>query len=105
MNILYGTAPLIFMHPRAGNVIGSSARGKTLDRYLRTYRNVCGWHEKIGFDEMVDHRVLTRDRMVQETRFSSGWNVVVNFGQSPWSDMRGFTVRPQSFHTFTASED
>ena len=105
MNILYGTAPLIFMHPRAGNVIGSAAWEKTGDRYLQTYRNVCGWHEKIGFDEMVDHRLLTPNRMVQETRFSSGWNVVVNFGPLPWSDERGFTVTPQSFHCFSNSSE
>jgi len=100
LNILYGTAPLIFMHPRAGNVIGSSAWEKVSDRYLQTYRGVCGWHERIGFDEMIDHRFLTTDRMVQETRFSSGWNVVVNFGQVSWSDQRGFSVAPRSFHTF-----
>lgn len=104
MNILYGTAPLIFMHPQADNVIGSSPPGRTLDRYLQTYRDVCGWHEKIGFDEMVDHRFLTPDRMVQETRFSCGWSVVVNFGESPWNDERGFSVAPRSFHTFVASD-
>jgi hypothetical protein len=93
------------MHPQADNVIGSSPRGKTLDRYLQAYRDVCGWHEKVGFDEMVDHRLLTPDRMVQETRFSSGWNVVVNFGESPWNDERGFSIPPRSFHTFEAHSD
>lgn len=102
MNILYGTATLIFTHPEAGNVIGSPSWETSADRYLQTYRIVCGWHEKIGFDEMVDHRILTSDRMVQETRFSSGWIVVVNFSQSPWSDERGFHVAPQSFHFFNS---
>ena len=105
MNILYGTAPLFFMHPRADNVIGSSARVKAMDRYLQTYRDVCGWHEQIGFDEMTDHLLLTPDRLVQESRFSSGWNVVVNFGQEPWRDKRGFSVPPRSFHTFAAPAD
>ena len=100
MNILYGTAPLIFMHPRAGNVIGSEMEDGLRARYLRTYRDVCGWHEKIGFDEMTDHRLLTPDRLVQETRFSSGWNVVVNFGSAAWDDPRGFVVPGSSFHQF-----
>ena len=104
MNVLYGTAPLIFMHPRAGNVIGSPDWAKVRDRYLRTYHNVCGWHEKIGFDEMVDHLFLTADRMIQETRFSSGWNVVANFGESSWLDSRGFSVKSHSFHTFMTTD-
>ena len=104
MNILYGTAPLIFMHPRAENVIGSSARGKAMDRYMQTNRNVCGWHEKVGFGEMVDHRLLTPDRLVQETRFSSGWNVVVNFDKTAWLTNEASPSAPQSFHAFAASE-
>jgi hypothetical protein len=100
MNILYGKAPLIFMHPQAANVIGSKTEEGRQARYLRTYRDVCGWHEKIGFDEMTDHRLLTSDRLVQETRFSSDWSVVVNFGSAPWDDPRGFVVPGSSFHQF-----
>ena len=51
-------------------------------------------------DEMPDHRLLTSDRLVQETRFSSGWNVVVNFGSAAWDDPRGFVVPGSSFHPF-----
>lgn len=99
LNILYGTPPLFFMHPKAGNVIGTPAWENVKDRYLQSYRNVCGWHEKIGFEEMTDHRFLSSDRMVQETHFASGPVVVVNFGHSPWKDPRGFTVAPESYHT------
>jgi hypothetical protein len=98
MNILYGTAPLIFMHPQAGNVIGSEMEERRQARYLRTYHDVCGWHEKIGFDEMTDHRFLSEDRLVQETRYSSGQAVVVNFGSKIWDDPRGFQVPGSSFH-------
>lgn len=84
MNILFGTAPLVCMHPKAGNVIGTPEWETVKDRYLQTYRNVCGWHEQIGFDEMTDHRFLSKDRLVQEIRFSSGQAVVVNFGSEAW---------------------
>lgn len=43
---------------------------------------VCPWHEKVGYDEMVDHEYLTDDRMVQQTRFSSGWTAIVNFSET-----------------------
>ena len=100
INILYGTAPLIFMHPEAGNIIGSPEWAKLRARYLQTYSKVCGWHEKIGFDEMTDHRVLSDDRLVQETRFSSGWAVVVNFGEEPWEDPRGFSVAGPGYRSY-----
>jgi len=100
MNILYGTAPLVFMHPNAGNVIGSPGWAKVKARYLQTYRNVCGWHEKIGFDEMTDHGVLSEDRLVQETHFASGWAVLVNFSDRAWRDPRRFLVQAHGYHTF-----
>lgn len=100
MNTLYGIAPLIFMHPEADNVIGTPGWEKVKDRYLQTYRSVCGWHEKIGFDDMTEHRFLSDNRLVQEARFASGWPVVVNFGDRPWADPRGFAVKAVSHHVF-----
>ena len=49
------------------------------DRILQTYRNVGGVLEKVGGVEMTDHRFLTKDRIVQESRFANGWRVIVNF--------------------------
>ena len=97
MNILNGTAPIIFMHPEAGNVIGSPEWETVKDRYLQTYRNVCAWHERIGFEEMVDHRFLDGARLVQETTFGNGLRVVVNFGPTAWKDPRGFTIQPNGY--------
>ncbi len=97
MNILQGTSVLWFMHPKAGNVIGTPAWERVKDRYLQTYRNVCGWHEQIGFDELIDHRFLSNDRLVQQTRFAGGLGVVVNFGDEPWADPRGFDVPPEAY--------
>jgi len=97
MNILYGTSALWFMHPKAGNVIGTPAWERVKDRYLQTYRNVCGWHERIGFDELIDHRFLSDDRLVQQTRFAGGLGVVVNFSDVPWADPRGFDVPPEAY--------
>ena len=86
--------------PKAGNVIAGPGWAKVRARYLQTYRNVCGWHEKIGFDEMVAHRFLTDDRLIQETRFSSGRAVVVNFSDSARRDPRGVLIQPNGYHTF-----
>ena len=88
------------MRDGAKNMIGTADWEKVKDRYLRTYRDVCGWHEKIGFDEMLQHGFLSDDRLVQQSRFSSGWTVVVNFSDDPWKDARGFSVKAHSHHTF-----
>lgn len=73
-NILYGTAPLW------------SLTGDTWNDYkktfLKSYKNISPWLKKIGYDEMVSHRFVTPDHQVQESVFSSGLKVVVNFSDS-----------------------
>jgi hypothetical protein len=51
-------------------------------RILQTQRTAAAWHERIGWDELVDHFALTVDRTVQEARFSSGWAVIANFSRT-----------------------
>ena len=82
---------------KAGNIIGSPEWETVRDRYLQTYRNVCGWHERIGFEEMVDHTFLDAARLVQETAFGNGLRVVVISGPTAWRDPRGFTVEPNGY--------
>ncbi len=87
-NILYGTAPLW-----------------TLDRdrwesfkntFVQSYQNICPWLQQIGYDEMVTNRFVTEDGKVQESVFSSGKKVVVNFGDVPF-DFEKKTIAPRGF--------
>ena len=105
MSIVHGTPPIVkFRGDDTPHVMKEEF--KTVRKlYMRTCRDVCGWHEKIGFDEMTDHRFLTENRLVQETRFSSGHAVVVNFGLEVWDDDRGFQVPAKEFHTFVMKEE
>ena len=100
MSMVHGTPPIVkFMGDDTPHVMKEEF--ETVRRlYMRTFRDVCGWHEQIGFDEMTDHRFLSKDRLVQETRFSSGQAVVVNFGSEAWDDPRGFRVPSLAFHQF-----
>ena len=103
MSIAYGTPPIVkFREGDHTPHILDDDFASVRDDYMRTCRDVCGWHEKIGFDEMIDHRFLTKNRLVQETRFSSGHTVVVNFGSAAWEDQRGFQVPSMAFHTFAS---
>jgi hypothetical protein len=84
LNILYGTAPLLMFDK------GRWEHDKA--RMLQTYRNVCEWTHKVGYDEMLTHRDLTPDHTVQQTTWSSGRSVVVNFGPGTYHG-----IAPKSF--------
>ena len=84
LNILYGTAPLLMFDKKKWQ--------HDKKRMLQTYRNVCEWTRKIGYDEMISHLDLTPDHQVQMTTWSSGRSVIVNF-----SDKAFQGVGPTSF--------
>ena len=73
-NILYGTMPLLWADNKGYGWNRNRAR------FLETVRNVCHFHERVGFDELLTHEYLSEDRAVQRTRFSGGGVAVVNFG-------------------------
>jgi len=85
-NILYGTIPLLW-----ANREGSWHKDRSV--FLRTYRNTCKLHEQIAGEEMLIHEFVTPDRDVQRTVFSSGTEVVVNFGAEP----REVTLKNEHF--------
>jgi len=68
------------------------------DRIRKTIDTVCPWHEKVGYDEMIDHAYLAPDRMVQRTRFASGWAAIVNFSpDKPYTADDGASIKPLDF--------
>lgn len=96
MAICYGVAPIVCFYNFNGPHILRDDYEAYNERYMRTYRDVCGWHEQIGFDEMTDHKFLTEDRKVQQTTFSNGKSVIVNFGDERY-ESNGMTVEPMDY--------
>ena len=93
LHILYGGMPIFILDSRS-----IAAKGP---RMLQTYRNVCGVLEKIGGSEMLSHRFVTANRLVQETRFANGWAVVVNFDKHhAYRSEQGTSVAAGSFEVF-----
>ncbi len=91
-HILYGNVPLWNLSP--------DEWWRYSWRFAQCYRNVLGWHQKVFGAEMVDHKLLTADGQVQQSRFSNGWAVTVNFDpQRPYDD-EGVTVAPMDFRPF-----
>ncbi|MBI5691418.1 MAG: hypothetical protein HZC55_15135 [Verrucomicrobia bacterium] len=76
-NVLYG-APPMYMFDRKFWTAHRS-------RFVQSYENTCPHIAKIAAAEMTDHRFLTPDRHVQETRFGNGTTITVNFGNAPYT--------------------
>lgn len=49
-------------------------------------------HERVALEDLISHRFLTDNMRVQETVFSSGINVQVNFGHKSYNDEKGFEL-------------
>ena len=97
-NILYGTVPLYWVSRPFGF---NWSRPELRARLLESYRNTCKLHEIIGFEEMVGFKCLTAGRDVQQTRFSDGTVVTVNFGEEPFKLVdrkREFLLPQYGFH-------
>jgi hypothetical protein len=75
-NMLYGTPPMFMFN----HTLWATQK----DRFVQSYRNATRVARATGYAEMTDHRILTPDRDVQQTRFANGVVVTVNFGVAPW---------------------
>jgi hypothetical protein len=83
-NILYGTAPLFLFN--------GSDWEKLKPRILKSCKDILPVARGTGYSEMVEHRYLTKDRTVQQTRFANGVVVTVNFGKQSF-----LRIKPMGF--------
>ncbi len=89
-NILYGTAPLWS--------IDRDRWENFKNTFVQSYKTICPWLGQVGYDELLSHRFISTDRKVQESVFSSGKKVVVNFGDADYKikdktiPARGFAI-------------
>jgi len=89
-NILYGTAPM-FMFDR-------KLWEQEKEHFARSYKNICEVTRAVGYAEMTDHRFLTSDRDVQQTKFANGVIVTVNFGDKPYRLPEGNQIEPMGYY-------
>jgi hypothetical protein len=88
LNALYGTPPM-FMFDRA---LWEEQR----DRFVASYQESAPVVRACGYSEMLQHRWLTEDHAVQQSRFEGGLSVTVNFGDVPFRMADGHVVAPLS---------
>lgn len=89
LQLISGSMPIFMVDPSHLETYG--------DRIVQSYKTCAEWNAKTGWDELVDHRALTPDRSVQESRFSSGWSVIVNFSEKPYTNNSGNVIPPISY--------
>ena len=89
LHLLYGGMPIFVVNSE--NVAEKGAR------ILQSYHTICDFSETVGGEEMVSHRFLTPDRLVQEMRFANGRGVIVNFSEDVPYDSEHGTVAPKGF--------
>lgn len=87
-NILYGTAPLWNLDRNRWEAYKNT--------FIESYQNVCPWLQQIVYDELVSHRFVTDDHKVQESVFSSGKKVIVNFGNEHFL-YKGRIIDPRGY--------
>ena len=85
-NALYGTPPMYLFDPAQWSA--------KKDAFAASYRVAQPVARATGYAEMTDHRILTKDRSVQQTVFANGVTVTVNFGAAPFSMPDGATLPP-----------
>ncbi len=83
-NALYGTPPMFMFNRREWE--------RDRARFIQSYRATCPVARATFYAEMTDHRSLTSDRLVQQTRFANGVTVTVNFGTQPFTLPDGRTL-------------
>ena len=87
-NVLYGTAPMYIFDHRLWMA--------QKERFVESYRLTGPVARRTGYSEMIDHRALTPDRLVQRTTFADGTVVTVNFGPMPNRLANGTLLPPLS---------
>ena len=85
-NVLYGTMGMYLFNEKQW------AADK--DRFVRSYRITSPVARKTGYSEMLDHRILSPDRMVQRSVFADGTVVTVNFGDKAFALPEGGELAP-----------
>ena len=75
-NALYGTPPMYMFTQRYWN--------ENKDKFVESYKTAATAARETAYAEMTDHKILSPDRLVQQTVFSNGVTVTVNFGEQPF---------------------
>ncbi len=87
-NALYGAPPMYVVTP------DNWARFR--EQVFSSYRVAAPVSRRTAQAAMIDHRILTADRTVQQTLFENGVRVAVNFGTLDYAMSDGFILKAET---------
>ena len=96
-SVLYSGPPMYRMY--------ASTQRKWQTEIAQTHRYVSSWVRDVAWDAMLSHRFVTADRAVQETEFSGGRGVVVNFGDKEYALPDGPDIRACDYVIFRRTDE
>lgn len=83
-NALYGTPPMFMF---------TNENWKTnKERFIESYKTAQPVSRASAYKEMLEHRILSDDRTVQQSVFEGGLTVTVNFGEKPFKMTDGTVI-------------
>lgn len=83
--LLNGGAPYLIREGAYPDTDGSfQTEEESLEKGVERCRIVSDLQKQIAYSEMVYHRILTNDYQIQETGFSDGTRVQVDFNRQTW---------------------
>ncbi len=92
-NVLYGNSPMWSIDLNRFMAFKNT--------FIESYNKVIPWIKQVCYDEMVSHRFVTEDHQVQESVYSSGKSVIVNFGDNDYVH-NGVTIPARDYVAFEA---
>lgn len=88
-NLLYNSPPMFMFNKPIWN--------KNKERFVQSYKTTHALPRETGYAELLSHRWLTSDHAVQQTRFSNGVRVTVNFGDAVYKTAEGKRIEPLGY--------
>ncbi|GHT30473.1 hypothetical protein FACS1894214_0380 [Planctomycetales bacterium] len=89
-NALYGTPPMYMFTQKNWD--------ENKQKFAESYKTAAGTARATAYAEMTEHRILSDDRLVQQTVFSNGVVVTVNFGEKPFKLPDGSVIGAEDWH-------
>ncbi|MBF0198200.1 MAG: hypothetical protein HQL32_10840, partial [Planctomycetes bacterium] len=98
--IIYGISQLYYFE--SGKHLANLPGQPNWDpKNIESMKKIHNWHKQVGFSEMLSHKILTSDRLVQESRFANGKGVIANFSDKSWKSPNSRRVEPMNYITFS----
>lgn len=83
--LLNGGMPYLIREGAYPDVDGAFGIDEKLDEQIKRCKVVNDLHRKVAYSEMVDHRIIDKDGLIQEATFSDGTTVTINLNDNSYS--------------------